>query len=114
LDSGFYYTSLSSGIALAAGQDYYIGALNGRGDSEWGGVTSTTTASEVTFLTGAYTYGSELTVPVDSTFDPLGYFGPNFQFSAVPEPSTYVAGALMLVPLGASAFRQLRKKSQAV
>jgi hypothetical protein len=36
-----------------------------------------------------------------------------FTVTAVPEPSTYLAGALMLVPFGSSALRQLRKKFQA-
>jgi hypothetical protein len=33
--------------------------------------------------------------------------------SAVPEPTTLISGALMLLPFGSSAFRQLRKKFQA-
>ena len=31
--------------------------------------------------------------------------------AAVPEPSTYIAGALMVLPFGASALRMLRKKT---
>jgi len=32
---------------------------------------------------------------------------------AVPEPTTMISGALLLLPFGTSAFRQLRKKFQA-
>jgi hypothetical protein len=31
----------------------------------------------------------------------------------VPEPTTIISGALLLLPFGSSAFRQLRKKLQA-
>ena len=30
--------------------------------------------------------------------------------TAVPEPSTYIAGALLLLPFGVSALRSLRRK----
>jgi hypothetical protein len=43
-----------------------------------------------------------------------GYFWmDNVQLTAVPEPTTMISGALMLLPFGSSAFRQLRKKLQA-
>jgi hypothetical protein len=43
-----------------------------------------------------------------------GYFWmDNVQLTAVPEPTTLISGALMLLPFGLSAFRQLRKKLQA-
>lgn len=34
----------------------------------------------------------------------------NVAFSAVPEPSTYIAGALLLLPFGFSALRSVRRK----
>jgi hypothetical protein len=33
-----------------------------------------------------------------------------FEFTPVPEPSTVIAGALLLLPFGASAIRVLRRK----
>ena len=56
----------------------------------------------------------------DPTF--YGPFGNNVDYidgmvsytlTAVPEPSTYVAGALLLLPFGASALRILRKRQVA-
>jgi hypothetical protein len=45
-------------------------------------------------------------VPVNITFEgPLG---------AVPEPTTLISGALLLLPFGSSAVRRFRKKSQPV
>jgi hypothetical protein len=35
--------------------------------------------------------------------------GPILGFVAVPEPSTYIAGGLMLIPLAVSVIRKLRK-----
>lgn len=37
----------------------------------------------------------------------------NVEVSAVPEPTTMIAGALLLLPFGASAFRKLRKNRTA-
>jgi hypothetical protein len=37
----------------------------------------------------------------------------NFQVAPVPEPTTIVAGALLLLPFGASAVRSLRKRQKA-
>jgi hypothetical protein len=62
-----------------------------------------------------------LLTPLDSSGHPYapnypapGYFWmDDVQLSAVPEPSTIIAGALMLLPFGAGAARQLRKKLQA-
>ena len=64
-----------------------------------------------------------LLTPLDSSgnayagapFSPApGYFWmDDVQLSAVPEPSTIISGALMLLPFGAGAARQLRKKLQA-
>jgi hypothetical protein len=46
--------------------------------------------------------------------DPLaGYFGPNFIFNAVPEPSTYIGGALLLLPFGLQGIRHLRERRHA-
>ena len=42
-----------------------------------------------------------------------GFFGPNLAFSTVPEPTTMIAGALLLLPFGASALRILRKNRAA-
>lgn len=39
-------------------------------------------------------------------------FGFTTQASPVPEPTTIISGALMLLPFGSGAFRQLRKKFQ--
>ena len=45
----------------------------------------------------------------DSLGNPIGNTG-NFSLVAVPEPSTIIAGLFMLVPLGISALRVVRKK----
>ena len=42
-----------------------------------------------------------------------GFFGPNLSFSTVPEPTTVIAGALLLLPFGASTLRILRQKQTA-
>jgi len=42
-----------------------------------------------------------------------GYANGEEQVHIVPEPTTAIAGVLMLLPFGASAFRILRKKQAA-
>jgi hypothetical protein len=37
------------------------------------------------------------------------YDAGTFEFSAVPEPTTLIAGALLLLPFGASTLRILRR-----
>jgi hypothetical protein len=39
------------------------------------------------------------------------WVGDNFQYSMVPEPTTMIAGALLLLPFGASTLRILRKRT---
>jgi hypothetical protein len=63
-------------------------------------------------------YFSDRVTPAGTGFGGLnGLVGNDYettvQFTtAVPEPTTLVSGALLLLPFGSSAFRQLRKKAQ--
>ena len=43
----------------------------------------------------------------------LPSFGASINISAVPEPTTMIAAALLLLPFGASALRMLRKSRKA-
>lgn len=49
-----------------------------------------------------------------NAFSHIEFYGREFEGTVVPEPSTFVAGALLLVPFGVSAFRILRKRNAAV
>ncbi len=46
------------------------------------------------------------------TQDSYGAIIDNVQLNAVPEPTTMIAGALLLLPFGVSTLRMLRKKTQ--
>jgi hypothetical protein len=54
-----------------------------------------------------------LFVPVDSTGQEFIFIAPNQEsLQAVPEPTTWICGALLLLPFGASALRILYKKNK--
>ena len=105
---GFYYDSIAP-LALTAGVQYAVVGLwlsPPNGSNANGGVGA---ASEITFNGYKYNGNNYLSLP-DTGYVPA-IFGPNFQFSAVPEPTTMVAGALLLLPFGASTLRILRKRT---
>jgi hypothetical protein len=51
-------------------------------------VTAVTTAPEITYIRSALGIGSTLAYPVQFGLFEKGFFGPNFEFSLVPEPSS--------------------------
>ena len=72
-----------------------------------------------TSLTGGGTYGDILVVLTGMTRSEFANgsiqdtYSQNIQILAVPEPTTMVAGALLLLPFGASTLRILRKNRTA-
>jgi hypothetical protein len=108
--NGFYYNSITP-ITLTAGVEYavvgYYDDTTAIGYTADSGVGA---APGITF--DGYKYdelGLGLDLPTIGYAPPI--FGPNFQYevSAVPEPTTMIAGALLLLPFGASTLRILRK-----
>jgi hypothetical protein len=59
------------------------------------------------------TGGDQLTFMDLTEFDSNAGWIDNVRISAVPEPTTVIAGALLLLPFGASTIRILRKKTAA-
>jgi len=71
-------------------------------------------AGEVQGLTGNYGFPGFILVPVDSHGNPLDSFQEFlFGITPLPEPTTLIAGALLLLPFGASTVRFMRKNRQA-
>jgi hypothetical protein len=74
---------------LAAG-DYRIGAvfLDGSDNNLFPGyATNFATASQIAFVENAFVAGGALANPTNTAGADPAYFGPNFEFDAVPEPS---------------------------
>jgi hypothetical protein len=102
--SGFWYMPISGSVTLSANTTYVLGAKY----PEWYpgidiGVVSATTASdpEVTFGTARYSTSMTFTFPnyiVGGSLDD-GYFGPNMDYSTVPEPTTCVVLGMGLLAL---------------
>lgn len=107
------YTSLYNSTAL--------GTLGGSAFQLTGGLTgnvSTDYTDDINFLTGAkvpvvngYVLRPNPTFPGAGQDMILLASGLPQGFTPVPEPTTMIAGALMLLPFGASTIRILRRKS---
>ncbi len=69
--------------------------------------------TSITLTTGADVDGSVLALNGAVTLDDNDINVPSATSTAVPEPTTVVAGGLMLLPLGIGAIRSLRKKHTA-
>jgi hypothetical protein len=92
LDNQFRMVGVSS-TELLAGQQYFIGALYTSGDDPVlfpGDTTGFATASQITFDDATFAGGSTLTDPTASSGTDPAYFGTSFEFSATPEPGSFV------------------------
>jgi hypothetical protein len=65
-----------------------------------------TTAPEITYLINLYIDSGGLDFPTGSLTGTVGYFGGDFQFVPVPEPSQIEFGALMLIGAAGNAIRR--------
>ncbi len=98
LDDQFRMVGITS-VGLTAEDTYYIGALwlDGADNNLFpGDATDFATAPEISFLSSEFAAGGSLTDPTNGAggTDP-SYFGPDFEFSAVPEPSFMVVVAFL-------------------
>jgi hypothetical protein len=90
-------------VLLAGGQDYRIGAFyTGPADMVVLLASGFATDPVVTFVGARFASSGTLsdpTTPAGPNLNP-GYFGPNFQFAAVPEPGTPALTGLGMLGLG--------------
>jgi hypothetical protein len=113
LDSSFRFTSITA-VPLTAGETYYVGATKTYADGDiWlPDPLSLVAAPEITYVGRQYEfYSGTLVFPGLSGSSATGYFGGNFQFSSVPEPSTIVLAALGVVSLGLVAVRKKYRRA---
>ncbi|MBK8475335.1 MAG: PEP-CTERM sorting domain-containing protein [Opitutaceae bacterium] len=113
LSGYFRYTSSLTGSSTLAAGSYFIGGLSTNADA----TVRLLPASAVTFAP-AITWGSStnngtvgvFSIPsaVDAATS-IGYFGPNFSFAAIPEPSTAALLGGMLC-LAVVAMRKMRRR----
>ena len=109
--SGYTYQALSNSVTLNAGNTYYVGAYYPAGCGDKILVTGTTQQfdTNITFLNGQQTLFSpsqtniafpNIANSITGTYK-QGWFGPTFQFTAIPlpEPSTNALLILSLVVL---------------
>lgn len=110
---GYRYESIS-GLALTAGDVYYVGSVNGVDNDGWLQDPSVLTAApEITYLSRRYEVsGGGLVFPDLAGSGTTGYFGGNFLFAsgtATPEPGTLLMlGSGLLATVGAARRKFLR------
>jgi hypothetical protein len=97
-------------VNLAPSTTYTLGAFYGDNDPDHFIFGSGTLPAGFTLNNAVYSDGTEAPAHVWGGAG-QGFFGPNL--SAVPEPTTVIAGALLLLPFGASTLRMLRKNRTA-
>jgi hypothetical protein len=105
---GFRYLDINP-VSLTAGQSYSIGswsAGNGTPDNVVQSAAAATYASGMTYNGASYappgSPGSGFAAPYQNFGGSQGVFGPNFEFTPVPEPKDYaVIGGLSLLAFAA-------------
>jgi hypothetical protein len=122
----FRFLTLSTPVALSAGNEYVIGSTTNQNGEGWTwtpvGYGAGVAASKVTYDTADFTFdasgnfwfccnGGALTYPVNRDNSRPQFFGPNFEFeSTVPEPAT---AALIPLGLGVLAIARTRGRRRA-
>lgn len=108
---GYFWQSIAP-LTLIGGDTYTVSAETG--DNPWAFGGPVIVDPRISYVAPVYVYGSSPAFPSSQFFtSPTAYYGPNISIQAVPEPTTILSGALMLLPFGMGAARQLRKKLQA-
>ncbi len=107
LDNYFVFEPIN-GVVLDPG-NYVVGAR--MGDEYYNPYSGTapgvTTPPEITFLINLYVQSGGLDFPTQSSNSTqFGWFGGDFQFEPVPEPSQVAIGALMLIGAAGYAIRR--------
>jgi hypothetical protein len=101
LTDGFRYVSLSNSIVLPAG-DYTIGGLYNTGSADLFSISAATISpgSGLTYAGSRFAIGDAFPTG-DAGDNPMSYFGPNFQFTAVAR--TPDSGSTFLLLFGSAA-----------
>lgn len=111
--AGYYQTKFTITVTGLGSSPWVLGSSEGRPDAS--ALANVTAASGFTAnLLFEVNTGSGY-VPMDTLPNNGGYtqeqFYGGFYLAPVPEPSTVIAGALLLLPFGMSTIRRLRRKA---
>jgi hypothetical protein len=102
--------AVASPVTLQAGQTYSIGNWSSGNSDEYLALTTATYASDISYVGASITPGGGFSAPneVHSGLN-YGAYGPNFEFTPVPEPQEYA----MVCGIGLLAFAGWRKVRRA-
>ncbi len=114
--NGYRYHTLATPVVLSAGTTYVIGGYSADDAWRWWTpFTLQTVDPNITFGESRYNRPEHANFPggyPGNHWESENYAGPNFQFTAVPEASTWVAGLLLLVPFAAQGIRAVRNSKK--
>ncbi|HQR07132.1 MAG TPA: DUF4082 domain-containing protein [Gemmatales bacterium] len=114
LDSSYRFVTISA-VNLSPGSTYYVGAVKVNADQdEWiADPLSFATAPEISYDSRRFQfYSGTLVFPDLAGSNSVGYFGGNFQFAAVPEPTTWALMGVGASLAGLSAWRMRKRKTK--
>ncbi len=111
LDSSYRFVTISA-VNLSPGSIYYVGAVKLTSDlDEWiADPLSFATAPEITYDSRRFeVFAGSLVFPDLAGSNSVGYFGGNFQFAAVPEPTTWALIGVVTLGTGAYTWKKRRQ-----
>jgi hypothetical protein len=97
-------------VTLAAGADYFVGALftSGADNVVFTGTSAdVTTTANISYIQATFAAGGSLSDPTNADGTP-GFFGPNISANAVPESSTWAMMMLGFAGLGFAGYRKAK------
>jgi hypothetical protein len=97
-------------VTLAAGADYFVGALFTSGADNvvfTGSGAGVTTTANISYVQATFAGGGSLSDPTNADGTP-GFFGPNISANTVPESSTWAMMTLGFAGLGFAGWRKTK------
>jgi hypothetical protein len=106
--AGYFWQSITP-VTLTAGDQYTVDAETG--NNPWSSGSVPIVNSDLTYDLHDYDYSSSVAFPQNTSgVAANAYFCPDFSIAPIPEPTTVMASALTLLPIGWHLLRRCHKR----